>query len=429
MPLALIALASYLAGEHVVVVDGRFELAPEARVVELAGEAICLGVTVRTGRPLRDALRVSAAARAANPRLTVLWGGPHATHAPESCLASGVLDACARGAGERALAAAVHAALAGRSLSEIPGLAVPHGPVPEPEAPCDPQETPPASYCLVDLERHFEARGARRLDYCGSRGARETGLHALAADRLLAELGELAERHRLKEISFRDEDFFGERCRADEILSGLAERSGRLTWQAGARPDDLLQRSSDWWSLLSRSGCRKLHVRPPADVPARGEVRDRVLAAAARLHEAGVAARFELAVTEPGPKAAVLAAAVNLARTLCALDPRFETPVHRTTPLPPAEELAGEPGGLESWAARAEAPWLDLRAERRLARTTFYFAEAQRRSGRRPGQQLLRTLSLLRVRLGLFGFAVEKTVVEAVALLRTGRARPPLLAD
>ena len=39
MPLGLLALGSHLAGEHVVIVDGRFELAPEARVAELARDA------------------------------------------------------------------------------------------------------------------------------------------------------------------------------------------------------------------------------------------------------------------------------------------------------------------------------------------------------------------------------------------------------
>ena len=46
MPLGLLALGSWLSGEHVVIVDGRFELAPESRVVELARGALCLGVTV-----------------------------------------------------------------------------------------------------------------------------------------------------------------------------------------------------------------------------------------------------------------------------------------------------------------------------------------------------------------------------------------------
>ncbi|HXY41301.1 MAG TPA: cobalamin-dependent protein, partial [Vicinamibacteria bacterium] len=101
MPLGLLSLGSWLAlaDAHVVIVDGRFELAPEARVMQLAERACCLGVTVRTGAPLRDALRISAAVRAANPRLHVLWGGPHATWAPESCLATGMVDGCVRGSG------------------------------------------------------------------------------------------------------------------------------------------------------------------------------------------------------------------------------------------------------------------------------------------------------------------------------------------
>ena len=48
MPLGLLALGSWLDGRHVVIVDGRFELAPEARVVELARHALSFGVTART---------------------------------------------------------------------------------------------------------------------------------------------------------------------------------------------------------------------------------------------------------------------------------------------------------------------------------------------------------------------------------------------
>ena len=124
MPLSLLALGSWLAGEHVVIVDGRFELAPEARVVELARVALCLGVTVRTGAPLREAARVSAAARAANPGSTIVWGGAHATLDPASCLATGTVDACALGAGEEPMAAAVEDLRAGRRLRPRAGLAL-----------------------------------------------------------------------------------------------------------------------------------------------------------------------------------------------------------------------------------------------------------------------------------------------------------------
>jgi hypothetical protein len=86
----------------------------------------------------------------------------------------------------------------------------------------------------------------------------------------------------------------------------------------------------------------------------------------------------------------------------------------------------GEPGrSLEAWAALERMPWRDGAAERRLRRASFYFAEAQRAPGRRLGKQLLRVLSLLRVRLGFFALDVERRAVELSAQVRTGRARRP----
>jgi hypothetical protein len=158
-------------------------------------------------------------------------------------------------------------------------------------------------------------------------------------------------------------------------------------------------------------------------------VRDRVLEAAARLHEAGIAARFELTVSEPGPKLRGLAGMVSLARRLSALDDRFETPLRRLSPLPPLVQAGEDAGGLEAWAARADAPWPDPRAERRLRRASFYLAEAQRAPGRRLGQYLLRTLALLRVRLGCFGLDFERGAVDASAVLRTGRRRSAPSSD
>jgi hypothetical protein len=90
------------------------------------------------------------------------------------------------------------------------------------------------------------------------------------------------------------------------------------------------------------------------------------------------------------------------------------------TPLAPAG-AAGRP--LEAWAALDQQPWANHRAERRLARRAFFFAEAQRPPGRRLGKHVLRVLSLLRVRVGFFAFDLERVAVELSAMLRTGRAR------
>ena len=413
MPLGLLALGSWLSGEHVVIVDGRFELAPESRVVELARGALCLGVTARTGPGLREALRVSAAARTARADLAIVWGGPHPTLDPRSCLATGLVDACALGAGEESLAAAASAVRDGRGLRGLAGLAVPGE---EPGAAVAPPTTlwPRADYSLLDLERHFESRGGRRVDYCSSRGARDgAAWMGIRAERVVAEARELAERYRLSEVLFRDEDFFADAERVEAIAAGLLE-GGPLHWQGGARPEDVTAAGPERLRLVAESGCRKLHlvVRPGA------ASRDLLMEAGSRLHAAGLVARFVFEVAEPGGGIDSLKSAVALARSLCTLDGHFETPVRRAPDLAP-----GAAGSLEGWAARAEAPWSDPRAERRRARATFFFAEAQRGPGRRLGKHLVRLLALVRVRLGFFALDLDRLAVEAAAVLRTGRAR------
>jgi anaerobic magnesium-protoporphyrin IX monomethyl ester cyclase len=424
MPLSLLALGSWLAGEHVVIVDGRFELAPEARLVELARVALLVGVTVRTGAPLREAARLSSAARAANPDLKIVWGGAHATLDPASCLAAGTVDACVLGAGEEPLAAVVEDLRAGRRIRRTPGLALAEegGRGPEP-APAPTTLWPRADYSLLDVERHFERRGARRLDYCSSRGAREgPAWMAIRAERVVVEVAQLAERYRLSEILFQDEDFFGDPARIDEIAQGLAEGGGRLGWQAGARPSAVVGRPRGRLRLLAESGCRRIHLGVGPGAPPR----ELLMEAGTRLHEAGLAARFVFDVAVSHGRVDGLGAAVAVARSLCALDGGFETSIRRVwaPPAPP-----GEGRSLEGWAREAEAPWPDPREERRLVRATFFFSEAQRDPGRRLGKHLVRLIALVRVRLGFFAMDVDRLVVEASAVLRTGRPRRATRVD
>jgi hypothetical protein len=368
MPLELLALGSWIEGRHVVIVDGRFELAPEARVVELARSALLLWVSVRTGEPLREALRVSRAARGASPELAVIWSGPHVVVDPGSCLETGAVDACAPGAGEEPLQAAVAALRSGRALASVPGLqavgAAPVAPSPPPT-----QLWPRADYSLLDVERYFEERGARRLDYASSRGERDSEWLGLRPERVVGEVLELADRYRVGELCFKDQDFFADPDRVVAAAEGLLESGSRLAWRAGARPEDVLEAEPAMLERLAASGCRGL------ELVAGDAGRERLLEAGARLSGAGIGGRFVFEVVEPGESGLSLASAVSTARALCAMDSRFATRIHKWLPAPtPAPP--GRP--LEEWAGFERKPWRDGVAERRLARVAFYFAEAQR---------------------------------------------------
>src|SRR5512137_831112 len=67
MPLALLAIGSELDPERyeVVIVDGRLEQNPERVLLSHLSGALCLGVTVLTGAPISDALRMSRLAKCA----------------------------------------------------------------------------------------------------------------------------------------------------------------------------------------------------------------------------------------------------------------------------------------------------------------------------------------------------------------------------
>jgi hypothetical protein len=149
--------------------------------------------------------------------------------------------------------------------------------------------------------------------------------------------------------------------------------------------------------------------------------RDGLLEVGARLREAGIGGRFVFDVDEPAAAGEGLTATVKVARALCAIDGRFETPLRRHSQLPAPPIAPGR--SLEDWIALAREPWANRHAEDRLARRVFFFAEAQRPPARRLGKQLVRVLSLLRVRVGFFALDLERRMVELSALLRTGRAR------
>ena len=433
MPLGLLAVGSALPDEHVVLVDGRLELAPEARVAELVAEAACLGVTARTGSPLRDAVRVSAAARRANPRLRIVWGGPHASLLPDQCLATGLVDACVVGAGEDAFARCLVAARSEHSFEGLPGVAVRAWAPPRPLAPPSPESAPPAQYGLLDLERYFDIRGGRRLDYCSSRGWSADGggpSWALSPERVAAEVGELAERYRPLTVLFQDGDFFGDADRVEAIARLLLDRRPRVAWEVAARPEDLLSTGEEVLRLIAESGCGRVHAVLPPGALLLGEGRRVVLEAAALLDRVGLAGRFVLEVDRPRRGHDTLTAAVSVARALTRMSPRFETPLERRRVYPPGDDPDGGPvpANLEEWALREEAPWPDRRAESRLARRHFFIAEAQRSPGRRPGKRLVHLLARARVRAGFFRLDVERAAVHASALLRTGRPRRPARA-
>ena len=225
--------------------------------------------------------------------------------------------------------------------------------------------------------------------------------------------------------SFRDEDFFADRGRADAIAASLVEAPVRFGWRVALRPDDVLDGGPARLELLRRSGCRKLRVSVPPDVPAA-----RTAAGPdPRGGDAAARGRARRPVRADGERARSRSARASRRwcrwRGSCRRSTtRFETPLRRVVgrcrrSRRRARTRAGSRPG--SRAPRRPGPILAPSADSDGRASISPRGSA--RPGRGLGKHLLRMLALLRIRLGYFGLDFERGAVEASALLRTGRPR------
>lgn len=444
LPVDLLLASARIEDREVALVDGRFEVAPEGRVVERCRDAAMLVVAAPGGAALLDAQRISRSARAARADLFVLWLGAHATARPDECLRGGA-DACAVGPAEDTLPELLAALDAGGDARAVPGLAVAgasgasltssragFGPPPA-----------PARYDRLDLDRHFRWRGERRVQYRSSRVEPGTGSPGawrwagLAAERVVADLAGLVPKQRVAAIDFVDEEFFADLRRAEAIARGLIAAGVRVAWTARGRVETLRLLTEEAVLVLRQAGCERITVdavsgsaavraRVPG-APDAGAVRE----LACKLARGALPARFEFAAGLPAEPPSALHETFQLARELHRMGVGTATPIAiwrpRATPGPNLE-APESPTDLAGWAEleRREPEWAGAAVRRWAPRFDFYLRMANERPRRGVGRLLIHWLARLRVATGVYGLDFERALVELSRRLRTANkaARP-----
>ena len=124
MPLGLLAVGSCLDAERydVRIIDARLEDDPQAAVLAEIDDALCLGMSVLTGRPIADALGILRAAKARRPDLPTVWGGWHPSLFPTECLDEPCLDYVVKGQGETSFRELVERLVDGQGADDINGV-------------------------------------------------------------------------------------------------------------------------------------------------------------------------------------------------------------------------------------------------------------------------------------------------------------------
>jgi radical SAM superfamily enzyme YgiQ (UPF0313 family) len=447
MPLALVALGSRLDRDDydVLIVDGRLDPDPVRAILAVADETVCVGITVLTGAPILDALEVTRALKHTRPEVPVIWGGWHPSLFPEQTLAEAGIDALVVGQGEDAFAEIVERLAEGRDLDGVAGCYAAGAPPGPPRPLKDINELPAHAYDLIPVERYFERKGQRQLDYISSQGCRfrcafcadpfvyKRGWFGLHPERVGDELEQHAGRYGVDDVNFQDETFFTTPKRVAAIAEEFVRRNLRFTWTATMRADQGYRLDEDVLSMCRRSGLRRVMVGIESGSPEMLEriekdiKLEQVFDVAEKCLRNDVAILFNLIVGFPGETPETLAATLDVGKRLRALSPTFELAVFYYKPYPgnPLADLhfaAGNPcpSTLREWAefdyVGTPSAWLDGERRRVVEGFKFY----QRIGWSRPTalRAPVQALARWRCRRDAYALPLEKALIE--------RLRPPV---
>ncbi|HEY1015280.1 MAG TPA: radical SAM protein, partial [Herpetosiphonaceae bacterium] len=454
MPLALVALGSYLDPERfeVRIIDGRLEADPIAAVLAELDGALCLGLTVLTGAPIRDALLVTAAAKASRPGLLVVWGGWHASLFPVETLAESGADAVVVGQGEETFAELLERRLAGADFAGVAGCAYrdPRA-VPllgeagagivqnPPRAMKDINAFPAQNYDLIDVESYFKLKSQRQFDYISSQGCRfrctfcadpfvyRRGWVGLAPERMGEELAMLWRRYRFTDIGFQDETFFTKADRVAAIAEEFIKRDLHFSWMATMRADQGTRLDAQILADCKRAGLRRVMIgvesgaQEMLDRIKKDITLEQVYESAEKCLRQGINVLFNMIVGFPGETAEHLAESLRIAKKLRAISPTFEIAMFYYKPYPGnpiADDLLRQgyafPQTLAEWAdfdyVGSSGPWMTAEQHTTIERFKFY----QRIAWSQPSllRAPLRALARWRCERDIYAFPIEKNVVE-----------------
>jgi radical SAM superfamily enzyme YgiQ (UPF0313 family) len=344
------------------------------------------------------------------------------------CLLEPSVDVAVRGQGEETFAEIVGRLAQGRPLDDCAGCTVrtADGVI---------RENPARSlsqvegfrahdYALIPVERYFELKGKRQIDYISSQGCnfrcafcsdpfvygrKWVGLEPV---RMALRLKELLDRYRFDDVNFQDETFFTKAGRVDAFAGKLIESGVKTTWAATMRADQGVRLPDEVWMRCRKSGLRRLLVGVESGSDRmlkriRKDIKiEQVFATARTMLKHGIAGQFPFIVGFPDEADADVRASLDCAKQLRAMSPDFTTPIFYFKPYPGSELVAEAvargfvlPQTLEAWAnfdfvGGDAGPWVSREKFDHIERFKFFHELAWKRASR--GKRLLQRLARYR---------------------------------
>lgn len=275
-PTGLLYIATYLNthGYPVKLVDCSVEPAYRDILEREVKDADFLGVYAMSVH-VRHVLPEIERLKKINPRMKIIWGGPHALLFPEETAKSSLADIVARCEGEELMLEILREYEAGRlDLNKINGICFKDDGrvVTTPDRGfIDMNTLPFLDWSLVKKEvmevikntiiRVQASRGCPyKCTFCINVVTKNRKMRYRDPQHVLDEIEYIYHEYNIKRVGFRDEIFLSNRRQVKAIAEGLLERNIRVTWLANPRVEYLRESyiDDDALKLLTDSGCTKL---------------------------------------------------------------------------------------------------------------------------------------------------------------------------
>jgi radical SAM superfamily enzyme YgiQ (UPF0313 family) len=319
MPLGIIYLAAILRqhGADVTCCDER--VCAEAEVDAHLRSAEILGLSALTPHVNR-AIRYAQKAKAHNPGLITVMGGPHATVDVDTFLDSGALDYVIGGEAEDSIVQFMQGIEQGRqALTKVPGIAFdwPDGKRhanPQPPLIKDLDRIPFPAWELLPFERYaamnkeklfyiFTSRGCPfRCVFC-QKELTGRGFRTRTVKNILDELQEIHDKYDPGNVLFIDELFTCQKKRVYEICEGILERGLKLNMSCETRVDML---DYDMARTMKRAGFNRMYFgvesgsQRSLDTLVKDYKVDKIVEALKITRRAGIWTKIFLIVGTPG---------------------------------------------------------------------------------------------------------------------------------
>ena len=446
MPLALLAIGSVIDEEkyEIIIIDARIE----KNVVELIkrhiNEAVCFGVTIITGAPIKDGLYISKKVKDLAPQVPVIWGGWHPSLFPKEPVEEhSFIDITVQGQGEETFRELVEYLDKGIPLNNVKGITyrnnnkVVKNP-PRPMVAID--NFGRVNYDLIDVERYFEKKGKRQFDYISSTGCYfrctfcadpfvyERKFTAIPAVKMGDDLEYYYRKYNFSDLNFQDETFFTYAERIEDFTKELISRKINISWAATMRADQGERLTDNIWKLCKQSGLRRLLIgvesgsQEMMDWMKKDIKLTQVFFCAEKCKELDISVIFPFIVGFPLETDESVSETVKVIKQLNSQSPNFDTPIFYFKPYP-GSAITNEvvdngytlPSSTKEWGdfdyIGLSGPWVSKEKEKFFEALKFYLKLGNGRN-RRLLFSPLRKIGQLRCKYDQYKFPVEKFVIE-----------------